>query len=170
MVGCVTKQPLLVLLFVSKHQFPYHYSGLLVQFEPVKYSHKGKKTWWLIRRSSEHFQDLLGAWWVDGNVRSSWSEFSRPGEVMDLRKMAWVMEKSWNFIFWYKYSVLFENWKYSPCRRAKICPKMAWFLAFLCRGKFKLVMENSLNFIAQFLCEPCYRKLLKGLWVPADRS
>ena len=30
-----------------------------------------------------------------------------------LGKMVEVMEKSWNFCFWFKYFMLFENWRYS---------------------------------------------------------
>ena len=41
-------------------------------------------------------------------------------------------------------------------RGQKYAPQKAGFLAFLSHGKLKLVMENSLNFIAQFLYEPCY--------------
>ena len=37
------------------------------------------------------------------------SAFSRPGKVMDFGKMSEVMEKSYNFIFWSKYFVSFEN-------------------------------------------------------------
>ena len=33
-------------------------------------------------------------------------------------------------------------------------PMKAGFSAFFSHGKFKLVMEKSLNFIAQLLCEP----------------
>ena len=63
------------------------------------------------------------------------------------------MEKSWNLgFFGPKYLLLFENWKHSPCLRAKICPKMAGFSAFPNHGK---VMKKSFNFIAQFFCEPC---------------
>ena len=51
--------------------------------------------------------------------------------------------------------MLFENWKHFPYHRAKNVPKKAGFSAFLSHGKFKLVMEKSLNFIAQFLCDPC---------------
>ena len=36
----------------------------------------------------------------------------------------------------------------------KICPQKAGFSSFLSHGKFKLVTEKSLNFIAQFLYEP----------------
>ena len=66
------------------------------------------------------------------------------------------------FHFWSIYFVLFENWKRSPCHQAKICPKKAGFSAFLSHGKFMLVMKKSwlvLNFVAQFLCEPCLRYL-----------
>ena len=63
-------------------------------------------------------------------------------------------EKSWNFISWSKYFVLFENWKHSPCHRAKLCPQKAGFSAFLSHRKFKLVIEKSSDFIIQFLCEP----------------
>ena len=67
--------------------------------------------------------------------------------------MAEVMEKSWNLVFFGpKYLLLFENWKHSPCLRAKICPKMAGFSAFPNHGK---VMKKSFNFITQFFCEPC---------------
>ena len=52
---------------------------------------------------------------------------TRPGKVMDFRQNGEVIEKSWNFIFWCKYFVLLENWKYSPCYRAKICPQKAGF-------------------------------------------
>ena len=73
--------------------------------------------------------------------------FSRPGKVMDFRKNGRghgkVMEKSWNFSFWSKYFVLFENWKHSPCHRAKMCPKKAGFSALLSHGKLKLIMEKS---------------------------
>ena len=71
-----------------------------------------------------------------------------------LGKISEVMEKSWNFIFWSKYFVLFENWEHRPCHREKIFSQKARFSAFRSRGKFKLVMEKSLNFIARFLCEP----------------
>ena len=48
-------------------------------------------------------------------------------------------------------------------REQKIYPKKAGFSAFLSHGKLKLVMEKSLNFIAQFLYEPCYIHL-KGFY------
>ena len=51
-----------------------------------------------------------------------------------LGKLADVMETSWNFIFWSKYFMLFENWKHSFCHRAKICTK-------------KENMEKLLNFL-----------------------
>ena len=38
-----------------------------------------------------------------------------PGKAMELEKMAEVMEKSWNFIFWSKQFKLYENWKHSAC-------------------------------------------------------
>ena len=60
-----------------------------------------------------------------------------------LGKMAEVMEKSWNFIFWSKDFVLFENWKNSPSHRAKIYPQKAGFSACLSHGKFKLVFSIS---------------------------
>ena len=69
-------------------------------------------------------------------------------------EMAEDMENSWNFIFWSKDFVLFENWKNSPSHRTKICPQKAGFSAFLSHGKLKLVMEKSLNFIVQFQYEP----------------
>ena len=72
-----------------------------------------------------------------------------------LGEMADVMEKSWNFVFWSNYFVLFENWKHSPCHQAKICPQKSGFSALLSHGKLKLIMEKLLNFIAQFLYEPC---------------
>ena len=37
----------------------------------------------------------------------------------------------------------------------KTCLQKAGFSVFLSYGKFKLVMKKSLNFIAQFLYEPC---------------
>ena len=49
----------------------------------------------------------------------------------------------------------FENWKHSPYHQAKIWPQKAGFSAFFIHGKFKLVMEKSIHFIAQILCEPC---------------
>ena len=61
--------------------------------------------------------------------------FSRSGKIMDSKNTAEVMEKSRNFIFWSKYYVLFENWKRSLYRRAKLCPKRLGFQHFL-------VMEN----------------------------
>ena len=79
--------------------------------------------------------------------------FFRPGKVMVLGKMAEVMEKSWNFIFWSKYFMLFEKWKHFPCHTAKICPRKAGFSAAFSHRGLKLVMEKSLNFIAQFLCD-----------------
>ena len=48
-----------------------------------------------------------------------------------LGKITEVMENSWNFSFWSKCFVLFENWKHSPCCRAKMCPKKSRFSAFL---------------------------------------
>ena len=51
--------------------------------------------------------------------------------------------------------MLFENWKHSSGHQAKLCTKKAGFSAFFSHGKFKLLMEKSLNFIAKFLCEPC---------------
>ena len=57
-----------------------------------------------------------------------------------------------NFIFWSKYFALFENWKHSPCHRAKYAPKRLRFQHFLVyNGKYKFVMKKSLSFIAQFL-------------------
>ena len=34
-------------------------------------------------------------------------------------------------------------------------PQKAGFSEFLSHKKFKLVIEKSLSFIAQFMCEPC---------------
>ena len=70
--------------------------------------------------------------------------FSKPRKVMDFRKMAEVTEKSWNFIFWSKYFMLVEIY----------APKPLGFQYFSLR-KCTLVIEKSLNFITQFLCEPC---------------
>ena len=62
--------------------------------------------------------------------------FSRPGKVMDFRKMAEVME----FHFWPRSFVLFANWKHFPCHRAKICPnEKAEFSAFLNHGHRKVL-------------------------------
>ena len=69
--------------------------------------------------------------------------FSRPGKVMDLGKMAEVMEKLWNFVFGPAFFVLFENCTHSPCHRAKMCPGKAGFSAFHSHGKLELVMETS---------------------------
>ena len=78
-----------------------------------------------------------------------------------LGKMAEVIEKSWNLIF------LSNYWKHCPCHRAKIYLKKAGFSPILSHGKFKLVikkgMEKSLNFIAHFLCEPCYCLFVRKL-------
>ena len=38
-----------------------------------------------------------------------------------------------------------------------MCPKKSGFSALLSHGKLKLIMEKSLNFIAKFLYEPCFR-------------
>ena len=76
-----------------------------------------------------------------------------------LGKMAEVMEKSWNFIFWSKDFVLFETWKNFPSHRAKICPQNAGFSAFLSDRRFKLVMKKSGHFIAQFRYEPCGHRI-----------
>ena len=71
-----------------------------------------------------------------------------------LRKMAEVMEKSQNFIFWSKYLMMLKTENILLVIKQKInVPKKAGFSAYLSYGKFKLVMEKSLNFIAQFLCE-----------------
>ena len=70
-----------------------------------------------------------------------------------LGKVAEVMEKLRNFVFWSKYFVLFENWKHSPCQQANICPQKAGVSVFVSHGKFELVMEKSLNFIVQNMCE-----------------
>ena len=69
--------------------------------------------------------------------------FSGLEKSWNLGKMAKVMQKSWNFIFWPKYIALFENKEHSACHGTKICPKKAGFSAFLSRGKLKLVMEKS---------------------------
>ena len=47
-----------------------------------------------------------------------------------LEEMAEVMENSWNFIFWSKDFVLFENWKNSPGHRTKYAPKRLGFQHF----------------------------------------
>ena len=41
----------------------------------------------------------------------------------NLGKMAKVMEKSRELIFWPKYIALFENWEHSACHGTKIFPK-----------------------------------------------
>ena len=72
---------------------------------------------------------------------------------MDFRKMTEVMEKSWNFIFWSEYFVLFENWKHFK--------KHAQETLGFQHGKFKLVMGKSwkieLYFNSQLICEPSQR-------------
>ena len=65
-----------------------------------------------------------------------------------LGKMAVVMEESCNFIFWSKYSMLFENWKHLLVIVQKYAPQKAGFSAFFWSWKLKLVMEKSLDFIA----------------------
>ena len=62
-----------------------------------------------------------------------------------LEIMAEVMEKSWIFIFWTKYFVLFENWKHSSCHSAKTCPKKLDYQHFLVMENLNLVMEKSLS-------------------------
>ena len=52
-----------------------------------------------------------------------------------LGKMAEVMEKLWNFIFWSNYFVLFENWRHSLYHGEKYAQKRPGFQHFL-------VMEN----------------------------
>ena len=57
-----------------------------------------------------------------------------------LEKIAEVMEESWNYIFWSKDLVLFENWKIVLVVEQKYAPKSLGFHHFL-------VMEKSSNFI-----------------------
>ena len=54
---------------------------------------------------------------------------------MDLEKMAEVMEKIMQFLFWSKYIVLFENWNILLIIKQKYDPKWLGFQHFL-------VMEN----------------------------
>ena len=66
------------------------------------------------------------------------------------------LDKSQNFIhFRSKYFVLFENWKHCLRHQAKILG----FQHFLFFGKIQNALENvietSLSFISQFLCEIC---------------
>ena len=63
--------------------------------------------------------------------------FSRPGKVMDFRQNGWGHEKLWNFFFWFKYFVLFENWKINILfvLKPRCTPKRLGFQNFL-------VMEN----------------------------
>ena len=84
--------------------------------------------------------------------------FSRPGKGMDLGENGRGCGKVVEFHFLSKYFMLFENWKHSPSHCSKYVPKKVWFSACFSHGRFKLVMEKSLIFIAQFefLCEPWY--------------
>ena len=82
--------------------------------------------------------------------------FSRPGKVMNFRENGQGHGKVMEFhLFGPKISCRLKTWKNSPSHRAKICLQKSGFSVFLSHGKFKLVMEKSLNFIAQFLYEPC---------------
>ena len=73
--------------------------------------------------------------------------FSRPGKVMDFRKNGRGHGKIVEFHFLSKYFVLFENWKHSPCHRAK----KAGISVFLSHGKFELVIESQGKAI-EFFC------------------
>ena len=50
--------------------------------------------------------------------------------------------------------MLFENWKHSPCHRAKIWPEKVGFSAFFSHGKLKLVMKKSLHLLPKFCVNP----------------
>ena len=72
------------------------------------------------------------------------------------RKLAKVMEKSWNFIFRSKHFVLFLKLETITLSSSKNIAKKTGFSAFFSHGKLKLVMEKSLNLIAQILCQSCH--------------
>ena len=93
----------------------------------------------------------------------SWNfkmHFSGLEKSWNLGKMAKVMEKSWNFIFWPKYIALFETRNILLVMGQKYAQKRLGFQHFLVMENLNWswkIMEKSLNFIAQFLCEPCKR-------------
>ena len=91
----------------------------------VQYGHENHKKSWNLKM---HFPGLEKSWM--------------------LGKMAVVMEESCNFIFWSKYSMLFENWKHSPCHCAKICPPKGWVFSIF------LVMETQIGHgkVIRFYC------------------
>ena len=114
---------------------------------------------------------------VTKSHEKSWEDLKKHflglGKVMDFRKNGRghgkVMEKSWNFSFWSKYFVLFENWKHSPCHRAKMCPKKAGFSALLSHGKLKLIMEKSWKSHLILLHNFCMNPGRVANFTPADK-
>ena len=84
------------------------------------------------------------------------NELSRLGKVMDFRKNGRGNGKIMEFHFFGpNISYCLKTGNILLVIEQKYAPKRAGFSVLFSHWKHKLIMEKSLNFIVQFLCEPC---------------
>ena len=142
----------------------------------LKFCHPLSKAWpfnrpqskWFFKNGEKHTRFILSRKVMKSHGINLKVHFPGLEKSRIFRKLAKVMEKSWNFIFRSKHFVLFLKLETILCHRAKILPKRLDFQHFLVMENWNWSWKSHWIWLPKFCVNPAITQVIYSCLVRGE--